>query len=197
MTQLFYRLHLFFCPKHPCSGLRTKGCVFHICDACCRSGNVTTLDQLTVIMRSLGMSPTIMELKAYMKEKMGRIAFADFLDIMHTHRLVTSWILCTHTQVGHFLDIMHTHTGWSLPEYHAHTQVSHFLDIMHTHRLVTSYISCTHTGWSLHGYHAQSQVGHWHQLVVGASVIFIYYTRHHFYILFENAQRQYHNCHHY
>jgi hypothetical protein len=33
------------------------------------------------------MSPTIMELKAYMKEKMGRIAFADFLDIMHTHRL--------------------------------------------------------------------------------------------------------------
>jgi len=50
-----------------------------------RSGNVTTLDQLTVIMRSLGMSPTITELKTYMKEKMGRIAFADFLDIMHTH----------------------------------------------------------------------------------------------------------------
>ena len=51
-----------------------------------RSGNVTTLDQLTVIMRSLGMSPTITELKGYMKDKMGRIAFADFLDIMHTHR---------------------------------------------------------------------------------------------------------------
>ena len=33
------------------------------------SGQIRTLDQLTVIMRSLGMSPTIAELKKYFKEK--------------------------------------------------------------------------------------------------------------------------------
>ena len=31
------------------------------------------------------MSPTITELKAYMKDKGGKISFADFLDIMHSH----------------------------------------------------------------------------------------------------------------
>ena len=36
-------------------------------------------------MRSLGSSPTIAELKAYMKQKGGKMAFADFLDVMHTH----------------------------------------------------------------------------------------------------------------
>jgi len=50
-----------------------------------RSGAVNTLDQLTVIMRSLGMSPTSFEIRQYMKDKNGKIAFADFLDIMHTH----------------------------------------------------------------------------------------------------------------
>jgi len=50
-----------------------------------RSGNIRTMDELTVIMRSLGMSPTITELKAYMKDKGGKITFADFLDIMHSH----------------------------------------------------------------------------------------------------------------
>ncbi|XP_023346079.1 calmodulin-like protein 4 [Eurytemora carolleeae] len=50
-----------------------------------RSGTVSTMDQLTVIMRSLGMSPTIPELKVYMREKNGKIAFSDFLEIMHTH----------------------------------------------------------------------------------------------------------------
>jgi len=75
-----------------------------------RSGAVNTLDQLTVIMRSLGMSPTSFEIRLpkkadetgmisayvpdiladiprrqYMKDKNGKIAFADFLDIMHTH----------------------------------------------------------------------------------------------------------------
>ena len=43
------------------------------------------MDKLTVIMRSLGMSPTIAELRAYMKDKGGKMAFADFLDVMHTH----------------------------------------------------------------------------------------------------------------
>ena len=32
-------------------------------------GQITTMDELTVIMRSLGMSPTIAELRKYMKEK--------------------------------------------------------------------------------------------------------------------------------
>ena len=43
------------------------------------------MDELTVIMRSLGMSPTITELKSYLRDKGGRISFADFLEIMHGH----------------------------------------------------------------------------------------------------------------
>lgn len=36
-------------------------------------------------MRSLGLSPTITELKKYYKDKGGKISFADFLEIMHAH----------------------------------------------------------------------------------------------------------------
>ena len=43
------------------------------------------MDELTVIMRSLGMSPTITELKSYMRDRGGKISFADFLEIMHGH----------------------------------------------------------------------------------------------------------------
>ena len=43
------------------------------------------MDELTVIMRSLGMSPTITELKSYIRDKGGKISFADFLEIMHNH----------------------------------------------------------------------------------------------------------------
>ena len=43
------------------------------------------MDELTVIMRSLNMSPTIAELRAYMKAKNGRLSFADFLDVLHQH----------------------------------------------------------------------------------------------------------------
>jgi len=50
-----------------------------------RSGQIKTMDELTIIMRSLGMSPTITELKTYMRDKGGKLAFADFLEIMHTH----------------------------------------------------------------------------------------------------------------
>lgn len=50
-----------------------------------RNGQIKTMDELTVIMRSLGMSPTIAELRNYMKEKGGKMAFSDFLDIMHAH----------------------------------------------------------------------------------------------------------------
>lgn len=31
------------------------------------------------------MSPTIQELKKYMKEKGGKMSFAEFLEVMHTH----------------------------------------------------------------------------------------------------------------
>ncbi|KAL5287090.1 hypothetical protein ACFFRR_008188 [Megaselia abdita] len=50
-----------------------------------RSGQITTLDELTVIMRSLGLSPTIQELTSYLKGKNGKMAFSDFLDVMHQH----------------------------------------------------------------------------------------------------------------
>ncbi|GBM19747.1 Calmodulin-like protein 4 like protein [Argiope bruennichi] len=50
-----------------------------------RSGQIRSLDELTIIMRSLGMSPTITELKQYFKEKNGKISFADMLEIMHNH----------------------------------------------------------------------------------------------------------------
>ncbi|XP_075223408.1 calmodulin-like protein 4 [Lycorma delicatula] len=50
-----------------------------------RNGQIRTLDELSVIMRSLGMSPTIAELKMYFKEKGGKMSFPDFLKVMHTH----------------------------------------------------------------------------------------------------------------
>lgn len=53
-----------------------------------RSGHITTLDELTVIMRSLGLSPTIQELTSYLKKKNGRMSFADFLEVIHQHSRV-------------------------------------------------------------------------------------------------------------
>nr|CAG4644398.1 EOG090X0GKM [Lepidurus arcticus] len=54
-----------------------------------RNGQIHTLDELTIIMRSLRMSPTIAELRQYFKAKgCGKIAFADFLDVMHSHSKV-------------------------------------------------------------------------------------------------------------
>lgn len=53
-----------------------------------RSGQITTLDELTVIMRSLGLSPTIQELINYLKKKGGKMSFADFLEVMHQHSKV-------------------------------------------------------------------------------------------------------------
>lgn len=49
------------------------------------SGLVTSVDELTLIMRSLGLSPTIAELRVYLKQKGNKMKFADFLDIMHVH----------------------------------------------------------------------------------------------------------------
>ncbi|KAF7991378.1 hypothetical protein HCN44_002940 [Aphidius gifuensis] len=53
-----------------------------------RSGQIKTLDELTITMRSLGMSPTISELNKYFKEQNGKMTFADFLDVMHVHTKV-------------------------------------------------------------------------------------------------------------
>lgn len=53
-----------------------------------RSGQISTLDELTVIMRSLGLSPTIQELINYLKKKGGKMSFADFLEVMHQHSKV-------------------------------------------------------------------------------------------------------------
>jgi len=41
-------------------------------------------------MRSLGMNPTKTELTNYMRQKNSKMAFSDFLEIMHSHTSVTS-----------------------------------------------------------------------------------------------------------
>jgi Ca2+-binding EF-hand superfamily protein len=51
-------------------------------------GTIRSLDELSLIMRSLGMSPTISELKKYLKDKGGKMTFADFLETIHTHNQV-------------------------------------------------------------------------------------------------------------
>lgn len=50
-----------------------------------RSGQITSLDELTVVMRSLGLSPTVAELAGYLRRNNGRMTFADFLEVMHAH----------------------------------------------------------------------------------------------------------------
>ncbi|CAG2176407.1 unnamed protein product, partial [Oppiella nova] len=49
------------------------------------NGSITSLDELKTIMRSLAMSPTQAELKQYFQQKGGKLSFADFLDVMHSH----------------------------------------------------------------------------------------------------------------
>ncbi|XP_045471347.1 calmodulin-like protein 4 [Harmonia axyridis] len=53
-----------------------------------RSGHIKSLDELTVIMRSLGLAPTISELAGYLKQKGGKMSFAEFLEVMHIHSRV-------------------------------------------------------------------------------------------------------------
>lgn len=53
-----------------------------------RSGQITKLNELRLIMRSLGVSPTEHELKKYFKDKGEKLSFADFLEIMHQHSMV-------------------------------------------------------------------------------------------------------------
>ncbi|XP_050420136.1 uncharacterized protein LOC126833057 [Adelges cooleyi] len=50
-----------------------------------REGTINKLEELSTIMRSLGMSPTITELKKYFSENNGKLHFPDFLKVMHNH----------------------------------------------------------------------------------------------------------------
>ena len=50
-----------------------------------KNGKINTMNELAVIMRSLGMNPTKTELTNYMKQKNGKMAFSDFLEILHAH----------------------------------------------------------------------------------------------------------------
>lgn len=52
-----------------------------------RSGQIRTLDELTIIMRSLGLSPTIAELNKYLKDK-GIILFIDYKNIVYILKLI-------------------------------------------------------------------------------------------------------------
>jgi len=46
---------------------------------------IRTVDELCVIMRSLGLSPTIKEITAYMKKYGNKMSFSDFLEVVHKH----------------------------------------------------------------------------------------------------------------
>lgn len=46
---------------------------------------IRSVDELCVIMRSLGLSPTIREIAAYMKKYNNKMSFSDFLEVVHTH----------------------------------------------------------------------------------------------------------------
>ncbi|XP_050524891.1 calmodulin-like protein 4 [Daktulosphaira vitifoliae] len=50
-----------------------------------REGTINKLEELTTIMRSLGMSPTITELKKYFSDNNGKLNFPDLLKVMHYH----------------------------------------------------------------------------------------------------------------
>ncbi|UYV81322.1 hypothetical protein LAZ67_20000766 [Cordylochernes scorpioides] len=50
-----------------------------------RSGQIRSIQELTATMRSLGLSPTVMELNKYFNQKNGKISFAEFLEILHDH----------------------------------------------------------------------------------------------------------------
>ncbi|XP_055332610.1 uncharacterized protein LOC129584466 isoform X2 [Paramacrobiotus metropolitanus] len=51
-----------------------------------KSGYITSVGELSLIMRSLGLAPTLTELPLYFKGKGSNISFPSFLDIMHTHK---------------------------------------------------------------------------------------------------------------
>lgn len=46
---------------------------------------IKSVDELCVIMRSLGLSPTIREITTYMKNYGNKMSFSDFLEVVHIH----------------------------------------------------------------------------------------------------------------
>lgn len=46
---------------------------------------IRSVDELVLIMRSLGLSPTIKETTAYMKKYNSKMSFSDFLEVVHAH----------------------------------------------------------------------------------------------------------------
>lgn len=46
---------------------------------------IRSVDELCVIMRSLGLSPTIREITSYMKKYGNKMSFSDFLEVVHIH----------------------------------------------------------------------------------------------------------------
>lgn len=46
---------------------------------------IRSVDELCLITRSLGLSPTIKEITAYMKKYNNKMSFSDFLEVVHTH----------------------------------------------------------------------------------------------------------------
>ncbi|CAG9810001.1 unnamed protein product [Chironomus riparius] len=49
---------------------------------------IRTVDELVLIMRSLGLSPTVKEITSYMKKYNNKISFSDFLEVVHMHSKV-------------------------------------------------------------------------------------------------------------
>lgn len=46
---------------------------------------IRSVDELCLITRSLGLSPTIKEITAYMKKYNNKMSFSDFLEVVHFH----------------------------------------------------------------------------------------------------------------
>lgn len=46
---------------------------------------IRSVDELCLITRSLGLSPTIKEITAYMKKYNNKMSFSDFLEVVHSH----------------------------------------------------------------------------------------------------------------
>jgi len=50
-----------------------------------RGGQVRSVEQLALVMRSLGCSATLPEVAQYFRLKGGSLSFPDFLDVLHRH----------------------------------------------------------------------------------------------------------------
>jgi Ca2+-binding EF-hand superfamily protein len=46
---------------------------------------IRSIDELVLIMRSLGLSPTVREITSYMRKYNNKMSFSEFLEVVHTH----------------------------------------------------------------------------------------------------------------